>query len=43
MEEDHVKASVVEPKDLPPIWDEVAELLGLATYAQLRSGHHTDA
>ena len=27
MEEDHVKASVVEPKDLPPIWGEVAELL----------------
>jgi hypothetical protein len=30
MEEDHVKASVVEPKDLPPIWDEVSELLGPA-------------
>ncbi len=30
MEEDHVKASVVEPKDLPPIWEEVAELLGPA-------------
>ena len=30
MEEDHVRASVVEPKDLPPIWDEVSELLGPA-------------
>jgi hypothetical protein len=30
MEEDHVKASVVEPKDLPPIWEEVSELLGPA-------------
>ena len=30
MEKDHVKASIVEPKDLPPIWEEVAELLGPA-------------
>ena len=30
MEENNIKASVVEPKDLPPIWDEVAELLGPA-------------
>jgi hypothetical protein len=30
MEEDHVKASIVEPKDLPPIWEDVAELLGPA-------------
>ena len=30
MEEDHVKASGVEPKDLAPIWEEVAELLGPA-------------
>ena len=25
-----IRANVVEPKDLPPIWDEVAELLGPA-------------
>ena len=30
MEEDHVKATIVEPKDLPPIWEEVSELLELA-------------
>lgn len=30
MEEDYVKASIVEPKDLPPIWDEVSELLSPA-------------
>ena len=30
MEKNYVKASVVEPKDLPPIWDEVSELLGPA-------------
>ena len=30
MEEDHVRATIVEPKDLPPIWEEVSELLELA-------------
>jgi hypothetical protein len=30
MDKDHIRANVVEPKDLPPIWDEVAELLGPA-------------
>ena len=30
MEKDYIKASIVEPKDLPPIWDEVSELLGPA-------------
>ena len=28
--EESIRASVVEPKDLPPIWEEVSELLGPA-------------
>ena len=27
MEENHIRATIVEPKDLAPIWDEVSEFL----------------